>query len=713
MQARQAELETEPTVKAELWRTIARRWVEQFSNVQNAVESYEKLRSVDPRDREAVDRLKELYVKRRSYKPLYDLLAQEADGLESGAARRDQWMEMAKLASERLDMGAQAIVLYKRILEEEPSSTALDLLEKQAERDKDFATVAEALEQRATTATDDATRLNVLQKLGGIYSDRLHDHAKAMSAWRRVLSIQPGHAKALRVLRDSHVAIGDYEGLTELYAQNDDWEGLVEVLSGAADKTTDARLKVDLSFRCADIYVGKLGAPERAFRAYERVLSVRPGDARAASALVPLYEKDEKWGRLPALYEILLGNAEGTGERLALLEKLVRVFGHQLQDRASAFEWARKAFELAPEAQGALAAFERAARPAGQWAAFVEAVGARLSALEASVEGTRAGKKKKKKEKENGESGRREEIRELRAKLAEVYAREMGRVDEAVTMYRALVEEDDGDEHAVQTLDRILRETDRRDDLRWLFDLRVERANTALKLDLLGEWAMLEEEAFGAPDRAIVLYRRVLQIVPHHGTALRALARLLRAQGDPQGAAEVIAVDRDQREGTERAAREVELARLLLEPLRRYAEALAACERALLLAPNDPRTIEVVEQLLGVPQTRARAAAILERAYDEMGAARRQAEVLEVLIATAASRDDRLALYGRIADVLEAKLDDAAGAFDVVARATSEFPQELALWDRLAVLASEDRPGAGVRRGHRRGGPPGRVARAP
>src|SRR5262249_55794742 len=56
MQARQAELEPEPTVQAELWRAIARRWIEQFSNVQNAVESYEKLRGVNPNDREAIDR---------------------------------------------------------------------------------------------------------------------------------------------------------------------------------------------------------------------------------------------------------------------------------------------------------------------------------------------------------------------------------------------------------------------------------------------------------------------------------------------------------------------------------------------------------------------------------------------------------------------------------------------------------------------------------
>src|SRR5208283_1099363 len=97
------------------------------------------------------------------------------------------------------------------------------------------------------------------------------------------------------------------------------------------------------------------------------------------------------------------------------------------------------------------------------------------------------------------------------------------RVDDAIAIYRALVEEDENDETTVMTLDGILRAGDRRDDLRWLFDVRVERANTAFKLDLLEEWAVLEEEAFGDPRRAIDLLRRILELVPQHGMALRSL----------------------------------------------------------------------------------------------------------------------------------------------------------------------------------------------
>ncbi len=217
--------------------------------------------------------------------------------------------------------------------------------------------------------------------------------------------------------------------------------------------------------------------------------------------------------------------------------------------------------------------------------------------------------------------------------------------------------------------------------------MRVARADSAHKLEILNEWAVLEEDLFMAPDRAIAVHRRVLEIVPAHGASLRALARLLRASGDAVGAAAALEQDRDQRQGTERAACEVELAALYLEPLRRYGDSLAAAERAMEIVPGDRDALAVVEQLLLVGDTRARAAVVLEASYGRDGNFARQAEVLEVMIATAASKGDRVQLYDRLADVC-VNLGDHNKAFDVMVRAVGEFPTELALWDRLNVVAA-------------------------
>ena len=268
------------------------------------------------------------------------------------------------------------------------------------------------------------------------------------------------------MLRDSYLAVGDYDGLTDLYAENNDWEGLVEVLSGAADKATDPQIKIDPLIP----HGGHLQRQaQRAGACFPR-LRARPRHARrrhagggGAGASLRKGREVGAPARASTRSSSHSADEEEVDVRLALLQKLIDVTGHHLQDRGAAFGYAKRAYELAPEREEALVAFEKSARAAGQWQAFVDALNVRLKARKLKKEDKRA----------------------LRAKLAEVYASELGRVDEAVATYRGLVEDDDKDDLAVATLDKILRTADRRDDLRWLFDLRVSRANTAHKLELL------------------------------------------------------------------------------------------------------------------------------------------------------------------------------------------------------------------------------------
>jgi tetratricopeptide (TPR) repeat protein len=665
-QQKLAELSTNPAEQAALYRAAARRWADQFSNVQNAIAAYEGLLSVEPADGEAQDKLRELYQKRRAWPQLYALYERQLAQTE-GAAKIELLQEMARLAAERLDRGADAVALQKRILELDPGATGvLDALEKQAEREKDFATVAEVLERRVEAAEDDAARISILQKLGAVYADRLKDDAQASRAWRRVLELSPGHAKALRVLREALVGAGDYAGLEQLYASQNDWEGLADYLSTAADKATDPTLKVDISFRAARVYEQELGAPERAARSYDRVLSVTPDDARAAAALAPIYEQEEKWARLPALYEILLASTESVDEQVAMLRKLAAVSGGPLADKGAALGYARRAYELNPDAEG-LDLLEAWSRAAGAWAPLVDAIEARL-------------KKKK---------GLTTVLRRaLRVKLAELYARELDKLDDAVAIYRDLVEQDPGDAETVRALDGLLRAGGRQDDLRWLFHLRVEQVGGEARAELLEEWASLEEEVFGDVAQAIELFRKVLAITPSSVPTLRALARLLVATGDHAAAAEAMASLRDASEGEDRAAREVELAGIYLEPLGRAADALEACVRALELSPHEPTAVELLGKLVERPETRVRAAEVLEGEYAQSGDGRREAQALRVMLEAPADRDTRKALFFKLMEVEERKLGAPGAALTVALQALTELADEVSLWDRADELAT-------------------------
>jgi tetratricopeptide (TPR) repeat protein len=666
-QQKLADIITDPREKATLYRAVARRWLDQFSNVGNGIDAYEALLRVEPQDEEARSKLRELYNKRRAWAQLYALSEREAEFVD-GKARIDLLLEMAKLAAERLDRGADAIRLYREALSLDPEAPGvLDALEKQAEREKDFATVADVLERRVDAAADEPTRLNVLQKLGSVYADRLNDPLGAARAWRRVLALKPDHPRALRVLRDAYLAAGDLDSLEELYAAQNDWDGLADVLSTAADKTADPEQKVRFSLYSARVYEERLRQPDRAFRAYERVLSVLPDDERSARALVPIYEREERWGRLPALYEILLKHAGSTGEKVAHYRRLAEISGHKINEKQAAVGYARKAYELDPSAEGALAFLEETVALAGAWGEFTEAIRWRLA--------------------HEGDPLSVEDRRALQARLASVYASHLDKVDEAVAIYRALVEEDPSDQEIVSTLDQILRSAGRKEDLRWLFELRVATVEGSTRAQLFNEWAVLEEEVFAEPPRAVELYRRVLAIDPEDTTALAALARLLLAAGDAAGAAEILARRRDLAHGAERAERELDLAELYAGPLQQNAESLAAAIRAIEIAPNEPRGIRMLERLVDIPETRAQAARVLQGEYERAGDAPKESTALQVMLETAADPGERLDLYQRLADVYEKKLADAMTALAVLLRALGEFPAELSLWDRAGEQA--------------------------
>lgn len=722
-QLKLAEVTPDVEEKRELYRAAGRRWLEQFSNAQNATEAFEKLLKVAPSDEEARRRLDELYRKRRAWNQLYELYASElAD--KQGSERLTLMREMAQLAQERLNKPQDAIGLYRQILEIDPDRVEiLDSLEKHAERSKDWATLADALERRAAIASDDQSRLATLQKLGSVYSEHLGNSESSVRTWRRVLELSPGHSRALRVLREAYLASENYDGLEQLYASQNDWEGLAEVLSNAADRAKEAPARIELSYRAARVLEQNLNQPDRAFRSYERILLADPSDVKAARALIPLYEKDEKWSRLPALYELLLEKSDDAEEKLALFTRLVEVTGRRLGDRRSAAGYARRAYELAPDEPSALVLFEDASRAAGAWESFVEALSARLPAADATPvpreepsavtaaqtpvsegEPKKRGKKKRRGPEPSSPSasvpppppadGRESERRALELKLARVYADELNRVDDAVAIYKRLLERDPSDAEVTAVLENILRTGDRRDDLRWFFELRVESAgDPGEKRRLLSEFAGLEEEAFEAPERAVSLYRRMLELDAGDRTALTTLPRLLLAQGDAAGAAEVIAQHRDQLTGEGRGELEAELAELYLERLNRPEDALISAVAALGSPERATRAMVVLEALVRIDSVRERAASVLAERYAEAGDVRKEVQALEVMLAGSSDPAERRILIQRLADAHETKLSSYGSALDVLLRAVREFPSDLELWTRADSLAvSAGRP---------------------
>ena len=374
--SRQAEATREPAARVALHRRIAAIWADKLGKHQNAVASFEKIFEADPSDTETSGRLKDLYTKSRNWRPLIEVYRKELAHVDV-AGRRARLVDMARIAAERLNDVREAISLYNQVLAlSDHEADALAGLATLYERERRWPALVEVLERQAKNAqSDPAAELALLVRRGMLLYERLGATQAAIEVFRRIQTLQPKNAMATRALREIYAQSGDYASLESLYAEHGAYGDLCDQLTSLADRTADMAARTRLLERVALMAQEKLNQPERALKAYERILATDPKNRNAALALLPLYRAAQKWPRLLATYEILLGAAgpsDGVsiGERLELFTEARRICEQRLGSKALAFQWCARAFEAAPKNEAVRVDLERLAGEADEWGAL-------------------------------------------------------------------------------------------------------------------------------------------------------------------------------------------------------------------------------------------------------------------------------------------------------------------------------------------------------
>ncbi len=665
----EAESSGDKSRKVQLYLQVAGLWIDRFANYNQATGPLEKVIDLDPENREALVKLKEIYEKKRSWKSLFEVLRKETHVASDPALRLRNTIEMARLAGDRLHHHADAIALWREVITQEPSTEgALDALEKLADREKDWGTLAEVLEKRVGVLADDESKIKVLQKLGALYEEQMSDTAAAMTAWRRILAIEPRHGRSLRTLRERLSAAGDWDGVEELYVLANDFEALADVLSGEADRVESPAIKIDLSFRAARVLEDRIGEPQRAFRSYERVLSVDPSNAKAARALIPIYEREEKWARLGGVLEVVLKSLpeQALDEKLSLLERLRRIALDQLRDGEAAFQHAAAAYRLAPGNASVVNGLEEAAQKAASYDRLIDLYLAQA-------------------ERESGGAALA-----LRRRAARIASERMNRTDVAIAQLKLIVDADANDIEAINALDVIYRAEQRHADLRGLLAHRLKHTeDSGARWGLLKELAQIEEETLGDSLAALERYRQMLAIDPTQPAVLAALDRLSLKHERWAELADILKARVDVEDD---AATRQELswrrAAVLADKLGRPSEGLDVLAGILETAPAHAPTVVSVEKLAEAhPDLQDRAAPLLERAYETAGRFDKLLKLLSARLKTTKDESEVRRLRLRVAEVSGGKLGDEVGAYGALEAAFLDRPSDTELWDRLAEAA--------------------------
>ncbi|NUP10097.1 MAG: tetratricopeptide repeat protein [Polyangiaceae bacterium] len=680
-----AEAVPDPDEKVALYLEAAELYTTKFPNAAEAVKCFEAVLNLDENNQLAIDHLRATYEKRRDWEKLIGLMKREAAALPYGHERSAKFLEIAKLANERVKKPDVCIELWSEVLENDSENAeALAALAGLYERSKEWDKLANILERQSEVAHDASTQEAIYKKLGQLYGDRLSDDQKAVDAWRKLLALNPNDRTAQEALKKKYLALGMWDDLEVFYAESGKWDEFIRLLETQESKETDENAKISLLVKTAQLWVTQKGKLDRAARAYEKVLTIDATHLGAAEALIPIYQQSNNPKGLAAAIEVKLKHDVDGEERLALLREVAGLYETKLKDPERAFERYLAAFELAPTDERCVEDVERAARVTGGWEALIASYNRTI---------------------ENAESTHDVELAiVLRLRLGRVLVDEVGRIDQALEQFRAVYDRDGENEEAILALERLYRQTNRHQELLGIYEKKRDLATDPEdRRGILFQIARLYEMELGSPRKSIETYRQVLEENERDPEALVALDRLYRQENDWEPYVEILRA-RIELDNPEEALVDLKyrLGSTLEKHLGDPAGALENYREILFIDQGNDAARVALENLLENKDLRAETASILQEIYETQGDWPKLVGALEILAESEADSGRRVGLLRKVGRVAAENLEDLPKAIDALSRALREDPtsgetlaelEQLAgqagAWDKLEEILSE------------------------
>ena len=663
-----AELVVDPAEKVALFGDAGRLYLERSSNQAEAIKCFRKVLELDAGNLEAIERLKEMYEKRRDWERLVGVMRSECALLdpEDQAFRR---VEIARLATERLRKPAVCIELWQDVIESEADNPeALDALSGLYERARQWDALAEVLERKSQQLTDSGELAQLLAKLGGVYGDKLKQDEGAVAAYQRLLDINPDDRRAQEQLKKRYVALEAWEELEAFYAATGKWDELIRTLERAAEaQDAEAGKRIDLLFRAARLWRDKKEKPDRAARAYEKVLALDASNLDAADELVPIYEQAGDAKKLVPVYQIRLKHLEDPVERVSLLRECGLMYEEKLRDPQSAFDSFIEAFVLDPSQEILREDLERMAAKVKDWDRVFDAY---TKAIDSSSDP--------------------EEASDLRVYYGRMLA-QAGHVEQAIEQFRAVYDERPEDRAAISALEDLYGQTENFTELLGVLQRRAEfEDDQDERRKLAYAIAALHHERLNNPDAAIDAYQAIpLNFGEQEIEAYQALDQLYAAQERWEDLARTLEhrIDLGPDGDDELAELKFRFANVGLEHLSQAPVALEQYREVLMIRPGHAGAVSALEGLLANPELGGSAAAILEPLYEERGDWENLVKALEVSLSATEEPAERLNTLTKIGELYAERVGDTNLAFEVYCRALREDPSNPGVGARLEELA--------------------------
>ncbi|MDB4962480.1 MAG: Tetratricopeptide 2 repeat protein [Myxococcales bacterium] len=657
--------------KVGIFLQIANLYLEKFSNQAEAIKAFERVLELDAHNQQAIEHLLAVYEKRRDWEKLIKLKEAEVERTPEHE-RAAKVIDVAKMAATKVKKPEITTFWWEKVLEYDPTfEEALVELSKLYERNKEWDKLADICSRQADAATDDKVRADALQRLGLLYTEKVENSAKAIAAWQRLLAIDENNRRAQDALKKLYVTEGRWTELEDFYRTRGKIDEYIRVLEREVEAGSEQH-RLPLAMKIAVLYRDEIQKADRAMRAFEKVLQLDENNLEAAEALIPLYETGRDPRALVRVLEIQL-RATAPDDQITRQERIKRLAQYneeKLRDKGASFGWWIKAFAEDHESEEIRAEAERLAGETGGWSSLLESYAAALPKF-----------------------AHKADALPLMLVMASIM-QEQGDVDAALEMNRQILAIDDGNEQALNALERLYLGKGQFEQLLGIYTKKLDLTNDGdERIAIQSKIGQLYEDEVKDDQKAIAAYQGILDAAGDEPVALRSLDRVYLRNSMWKELADIIGrqltivgPDEDKLGHTELKFR---LGQVKEKNLDDPQGAIDAYRDILDIMPAHERGRSALEvHLRQGDSNRLTVAGILEPVYEQLGEWGPLVGVHEIQLEAEKDSLRKTSLLLRIGELQRTKLLDAEKAFDAYARAFGVDPATEAAKEQLEAIAA-------------------------
>jgi tetratricopeptide (TPR) repeat protein len=568
---------------------------EQLGKVDQAAKSYERVLAADPSDGDALAAMDALYRRTGHWQKLIGVYRRRIELSETGSDSEGLYAQMAQVYEDKLSQPDEAIAAYREVLALDPTSNvALSALDALFTRRGLWEELTENLETQLGLADTDDGQLSLMLRLAALREQQMGQVDAAIDGYRSVLERDPTNPQALSALERLAQTDGNSLAIAEilepLYRSQGDYQKLIRVNEVQVERADDPQRKVELLHQIASLYEDAASDLNASFDTMARALSVDPGSETTQENLDRLARATGRFQDLARVFEELAAAQRDPELGSALYASAARVYEHDVRNLDRAIELYRKVLSIDPMNLGATESLQTlfqgseryadmslilqrraeiledvdAKKDALFQAAMLEeevlerpdhAIGAYMKVLEIDAEDLRSidsliklylGLSRWEEllsvySKKADLVVDPEEKKHILYQVGAVYERELKDVARAIDTYQKVLELDPDDLTALGRLDVLYQTAGNWQELLSILQHEAElTADQSESVSYQYRIAELYERHLGDIDRAVELYRDILNAQSDHAPTLQALEGIKNGDKSPLAAASVL-----------------------------------------------------------------------------------------------------------------------------------------------------------------------------